>query len=300
MSYSGSSNMDDPISFSRSYSIPAGVEDDMDQNTIADVIHDLCGVLKNAEKSPSPIRGVGRKRLGSISSLSEEAQNFTYHLHTGPDQQTTVPRRRSVKLPELFNQRDELRPKTRINLALMLAWGVLQISSTSWLSGGWSKDNILLVEDVNYERRPYVSHRFPSAQRRDSFSSMTLDPPESPSHIADWVRDASLFALAVFLLEMCYNQSIEDMANDTEKDAGGKPHPLTPFLTASRKAKGVSEIMGTRYAQAVDACLRPPDVEMDAAGKPKDSSQLSRSIYTNIIWPLKASMKIFEPKENQE
>ena len=278
----------------------------MDQDTIADIIHDLCGLLKKAEGSP-PRNMRSRKRLGSLSSSqplstsNDEGQGLIYRLHSGPDEEAASPTRKSVKLPDLFKRPNELNPKTRVNLGLMLAWGVLQISSTSWLSGGWSKDNILLVEDTSSERRPYVSHRFPPTHRRDSRVSMssrrdshsTLDPPEPPYQMGDWARDASLFALAVFLLEMCYGQSIEDMAIESERDATGKPYPHAPFLTACRTAKGVISIMGSGYAQAVNACLSLPDVEMNDDGKPKDSLQLSKSIYVNIIRPLKASAEHF-------
>ena len=180
--------------------------------------------------------------------------------------------------------------RARVQLALMLAWGVLQISSTSWLKGQWTKDNLLLVMDDKNKPSPYISHAFQSG-RRDSHPSTLTPTPTISNQVMNFIKNASLFALGVFLLEVCHNRSIEDLAAVDEKDETGKPWAFTPFLTANRLSKTVKDEMGLQYAHAVDACLNFPCIEMNAEGKPKDPSGFARSIMKDIIEPLKIVAK---------
>ena len=175
--------------------------------------------------------------------------------------------------------------KSRIQIALMLAWGVLQISSTPWLNGKWTKDNILLVTDSQNNALPYVIHRFQSS-RNTLQRSTTLDP-EATNHIGAWIRSASLFALGVFLLEMGFSRSIEALAEPDEKGDEGRPTTHTQFLTAHRLANIVQDEMGLHYSQAVNACINHPEVDVDAEGNPKDPSEFAKRILNNIIKPLK-------------
>jgi hypothetical protein len=256
--------------------------DNVDQETMADVIYDLCALLKQPPERPPAMR----RRLGSISSPTSDG---CYNLFNEPDQLPNIQTRRSVRLAELLVKNDKLSMKSRVQIALMLAWGVLQISSTGWLSGKWTKENILLVTDAPNGPLPYVTHRFQSSRRmsqsqssRRPSNASTLDP-EATNHIADWIKNASLFALGVFLLEMCHKHTIEDLATAEENKAAQH----TQFLTAMRLAKGVQDELGLYYSQAVNACFNPPEIDMDSNGNPKDSSQFAKSILKNIIEPLK-------------
>ena len=240
---------------------------------------DLCAILKSCEEPPRPIR----RRLGSISDSS--GQN--YDLFSRSDPITT---RNSVVLAEHFRQRSILSNRFRVELALMLAKGVLQISWTSWLEGKWTKDNILLVTDAPNRRLPYVSHRFEPA-RRDSKAS-TLVPGTSNS-LAAWIRNPSIFSLGVFLIEVCFNQSIEDLATTDEKDGVGEASAYTPLLTAMRLSKRVQDELGLRYAQAVKACLDFPSVNLDHAGRPTDPDRFAQSMMKDVVGPLKTAADAF-------
>jgi hypothetical protein len=264
-----------PQATSPSGSCPISTTSPDTEENVANLVDDLCAIVKSREAPPRPVQ----RRLGSIS----DSNGHSYHLFSKSDLPTTIPTRSSVKLAEFFNQRSTLSNKNRVRLALMLAWGVLQISSTSWLRGKWTKDNILLVMDAPNKPLPYISHRFQSSRRNSKSSTLT---PTIPNEMADWIRNASLFALGVFLLEVCYNRAIEDLAIDEEKNERGEPSAYTPILTAMRLSNVVQEELGLRYAQAVNACLHLRDVEMDSQGQPRDYSQFAKSMMRNIIEPL--------------
>lgn len=245
------------------------------QTSPPDAINDLCMFFK-----PSPPR---RPRSGSISSAS----GLSVQLSPQANRVSTLT---SVKLTEVFAQRKTLTNRERVELALTLALAVLQISCTNWMKGKWTSDHLLLVTDASRKMHPYIVHRFQSS-RRGSIES-TLAPP-TVNQVADWIKNISLFALGVFLLEVCFNQSIEDLATPKEKQSNGDPWPYTPLLTAKRLSKAVQDHLGLHYAQAVSACLDAPDIDMDQAGEPKNSTQFEKSIQKNIVGPLKALSEMF-------
>lgn len=189
-----------------------------------------------------------------------------------------------MRIVELFGQSSKMSNKNRVQVGLMLAWGVLQISSTSWLEGHWTKDNILLVIDHPNKPLPYVSHHFQSSRRNSHSSTLT---PRRSNEITNWARNLPLFALAVFLLEICYYRSIEDLAQDIEMNEKGEPYALTSFLTATRLSHNVQNELGLKYAQAVKACLNL-DCEMDESGRVTDKVQFAKSMMRYIIQPLEA------------
>ena len=102
-----------------------------------------------------------------------------------------------------------------------------------------------------------------------------------------------MFSLGVFLLEVCYNQSIEDLATKDEKDGIGEASTYTPLLTAMRLSKIVQDELGLRYAEAVRACLDFPGVDLDLAGKPKDPDGFAQSMMKGIVDPLKIAADTF-------
>lgn len=128
-------------------------------------------------------------------------------------------------------------------------------------------------------RVPYVSHHFAASRRR---SVNTLRPTVS-NEVANWIKNDSLFALGVVLLEVCYNRSIEDLATSDEKGPDGQPHSLTPCLTAMRLSNTVQDKLGQQYADAVNACLYPSGFVMDAQGNPRNPTEFAKSIFKNVI-----------------
>ena len=240
---------------------------------------DLCPITK----SPTQPLRVVRRRVGSISDKS----GHNYDLFSRADAGLT---KSSMTLSEVYSKQTVLSNRHRVQLALMLAWGVLQISSTSWLKGKWTKDNIFLVMDPPNKPLPYLSHRFESA-RRDSLLS-TLSPT-TVDQVGEWVNNTSLFALGVFLLEMCFDSPIEDLASAKEKDRNGDVSDYTPILTARRLSKLAQDKMGICYAQAVNACLNFPHLDMDADGKPVNFPEFAKIVMRDIISPLKTVTEIY-------
>lgn len=192
-----------------------------------------------------------------------------------------------MTLSEVYSKENVLTNRNRVQLALVLAWGVLQISTTSWLKGKWTKDNIFLVMDAPNDPLPYLRHRFESA-RRDSLLPTLC--PTTRDQVGEWVGNTSLFALGVFLLEMCFNSSIEDLASVKEKENNGD---ASEFLTARRLSMLAQDQLGICYAQAVNACLNFPRLAIDADGKPVNFPEFAKIFMRDIISPLKTVAGVY-------
>lgn len=241
------------------------------------MVDDLCTHLKG----PFSRTHVRRRRLSSVSG----SNGCNYNLFLEPDPVTAARTKSSIKLAETFQKPSTMSRKHRMKLALKMAWGVLHVYSTSWLKGGWTKEHVLLLMDDANKPSPYLSHAFRSARRNSQSSTLA---PAISDRMEEWVKDATLFALGVFLLEMCHHRSIEDLASPKERPPSGEaPWSCTPFLTANRLAKTVQDEMGMDYAQAVKACLNLECTDTGLAAKLKGSSDFAKKMVNEIIEPLK-------------
>jgi hypothetical protein len=251
----------------------------VDQGSAQNTSDDLCPITK----SPTESSPTSRRRVGSIS----DGEGHNFNLFIRPGDATT---KSSTTLAEVYRKQSRLSRKNRVQLALTLAWSVLQISSTSWLRGKWTKDNIVLVTDTTAKPLPYLCHRFESSRRDSKLSTLS---PATRDQVSDWVNNTSLFALGVFLLEMCYDCPIEDLATSQEKNENGEASDYTPILTAMRLSKLAQDELGVCYAQAIKACLEFPKIDMDTNGKPADLSRFATIIMRDIISPLEKVAELF-------
>lgn len=183
----------------------------------------------------------------------------------------------------------QLHPRHRIHLGLMLAWGVLQISSTGWLEGYWTADNILLVKDNSERPKAYVTHLFePSQLDGEAAPSPTLAPLTVNNLLTTWTRNSVLFALGIFLIEMCYNKVITQLSEAEDMSAG----EAAPIFTALRLGKEVHNQLGLRYAEAVKACLKGP-TQSDTGEDAISHNDFAIYVHTNIVQPLQEAASFF-------
>ena len=60
-----------------------------------------------------------------------------------------------------------------------------------------------------------------------------------------------------------------------------------------RLSKVVKNDLGVRYGQAVNACLRFPDVDLDSETRSQYSSAYAKAIMTDIVEPLRITADVF-------
>lgn len=260
-------------------------------------ISDLCTLLSSLQDE-NPLEG---RRLGYINDKEgrkysvftiagkappNSATSSTYHLGEIFSRPSQQPNADQKPIHDALKT-TTLKTSERVRLALMLGWNALQLHSTHWLEDHWTKDNILLVIDPPNIPQPYVTHNFQSSSRRNSredLDELTLTPSRR-ERLTSWVPNEALFNLGVVLIEICYNKSIEELADANEKDEKGEPHSQTAFLTAMRLSKEVQDEFGIGYASAVRGCLRC-NFSSGQSEPDLGSEQFRTGFWQHIIKPL--------------
>ena len=168
----------------------------------------------------------------------------------------------------------KLTRRERLNLALTLASSVLQLHKTPWLNERWGKDDILFLEGTE---GPFVSKSFlpiSSAQPQNSFAPLKSLPI---------VRNETVFALGVILIELCLGSALENMRSEEDLGDDGTPNSLTDYMTARRLVSEVYEEGGGRYGDAVRRCIH---CEFDQRNASLDVEAFRQSFYQGVIQPL--------------
>lgn len=158
--------------------------------------------------------------------------------------------------------------ENRVSLARTLAWTLFEFHSANWVHRAFSPDNILLFstksEDVNFSwdfSSPYVVgfsvSRAANAQSgviNQAHADITpyLHPDRQGKQYIRFHRRHDLYSLGVVLLEIGRIQSLLDDEQRAEW-LGKNPENMKEML--EQKARGLRVRMGSRYAQAVLACL---------------------------------------------
>lgn len=172
----------------------------------------------------------------------------------------------------------------RLSLALTIASSVLQLYRTPWLRENWDKHDILINDagKGSYREQAYVSGSFttPSAehvtQQKTTFSI---------------VRNETLFALGIVLIELCLGQALESMRSPEDPlDATQKPNVLTNLSTSERLLESVYLEAGKRYGDAVRRCIY---CEFDQRRTTLDDDDFRQAVYDGVVAPLEDDMKDF-------
>jgi hypothetical protein len=157
--------------------------------------------------------------------------------------------------------------ENRVSLARTLAWTLFEFHSSNWVHRSFNPDNILLFE-TNTEgtlswdwSSPYVvgfsvsrAENGQSGVINQANSDVTpyLHPDRQGKKYIRFQRRHDLYSLGVVLLEIGKVRSLLDDGQKAEW-LGKNPDNVKAILV--RKAQGLRVTMGSRYAQAVLACL---------------------------------------------
>ena len=172
----------------------------------------------------------------------------------------------------------------RLSLALTIASSVLQLYKTPWLRENWSKHDILINEAGNdsYREQAHVS---------GTFSTSTPEEITQQKMVFQFVRNETLFALGIVLIELCLGQALESMRSPEDPlDANQKPNVLTDLSTSERLLKSVYSEAGTRYGDAVRRCIY---CEFDQRRTTLDDDDFRQAVYDGVVAPLEDDMKDF-------
>lgn len=137
-------------------------------------------------------------------------------------------------------------------LAVSLATGILQFHDTPWLESNWNRLGISVIEKNGklVARHPFLSR---SLQASDGQGSGGQHRDET----AGIIRNSTLFAFGILLIELCMGMSIDDLHTANELDGTGMKDGLSNFKTAARLLanEDISDRFGKRYSDVVYRCI---------------------------------------------
>ncbi|KAK4985214.1 hypothetical protein LTR50_006108 [Elasticomyces elasticus] len=166
----------------------------------------------------------------------------------------------------------------RLGIALTAASSHLQLHSSAWLKGVWSKDNIVFF--------PRSGASLPFRVDQPYLSQELLDgnTAAAPGQV-----DQTFATLAILLLELCFGVPIEESdVYQKYLSPDGQPNPVLNIAAAwdwSSGDKVVGEA-GVGYADAVDWCLSNRKVSASDQGWREE-------LYTRVVQPLQKCYEDF-------
>lgn len=258
----------------------------------------LCKIIQDSKEA---VERLGYLRHPS-RSFSQRIQ--VHNTSTTPSRRTVVP---VSSLALASNQTQgsmlALSRKQRFGIAASISWAVLLLSDTEWLSERLDADEIQLMLDIHKPRpqsdivqNTCVSH---------CFGSPTANPALSPSpsvavqFLNSHIRNKTLFALGILLIEMCLDRPFVDLRIEAEnrhqalrgirnQNVARPATMLEDFDIADKLTDKVYREAGSQYGYAVQRCLRCefPGINDE---KKFQFPQFRTDFYRGVVAPIQAT-----------
>lgn len=195
----------------------------------------------------------------------------------------------TVSLKALFAQ-TALERKDRLILGIKLASTLLQLHRTPWLKETWGKSDILFMKEcsgtqVVLVQKPFLSQPFIPPTCTIPPSRPTDEPSPGPE-----VRNKSIFALGVLLIELWFGQSLEDLRKPEDYGSHHQVNHITDFSTARRLSEDIYREAGDWYGDAVRRCIY---CEFDQRHNSLDSQALKEAVHRGVVAPLEENPTSF-------
>lgn len=250
--------------------VPRAVQTALEPLPDLQPIQDLCSTISDLQK---PQRNV------CLSLLANEIAKQKYgvllitpakQLPSGSDV-WSITSLGAVLDDSKFAQQD------RLKLAITLASSVLQLHETPWLEEQWGRETIFFVNRTGKPQydQPFVSQRFRGA----------VQPAASvvPHRMGRIIRNQTLYALGVALIELYYRKPIAELRQDVDgpqKTGNASEDLLTEFNTADRLAEDLLSEAGLRYSDAVRRCIH---CDFDQRSRSLEDTKFQTAVYQGVV-----------------
>ncbi|ORY17089.1 hypothetical protein BCR34DRAFT_583855 [Clohesyomyces aquaticus] len=231
----------------------------------APLIKDLCEVLTSQQQQA--------RCLGILNDTVAK-----HHLHSLKLPKPNTSSSQQVTLQQLLESRSGsgfgIKEKSR--LALTLACAVLQLHDTPWLAETWTMKDIYLMDPATSSLladQPYVSKSF-------------TPKPATPSQQAKksrFIRNSTVFALGVTLLEISYGQPLSAFTTPDDLDDNGNRTSMTQYFIADRLAENIHLRELRNYSDAVRRCVY---CTFDCSAFSLTDDDFRERFYQGVVVPL--------------
>jgi hypothetical protein len=246
----------------------------------AEQIEDLCRAFN---KLQSPQRDLC---IGYL--LDGLKRKHAIYLEPSPSQQQWA----AYSLKEVLAQTSKLHRRLtrhdKLKLAVDLASSVLQLYNTPWLEEQWGKDDVYFIHrpeasSASVFEHPFVCRKF-GAQVVSTAKTTTTS-----TTACRVIRNQTLFALGILLIELWYGKPIEELQTVPDLDCAGTPG--VTWCTAERLVEHEMEFdAGKRYSDAVRRCIR---CNFDSKETSLNNESFQQLVYDGVVKLLEKTLQQF-------
>lgn len=172
----------------------------------------------------------------------------------------------------------------RQRLAASLAIVLLRLHGTPWLDKQWGHREITFFSNGG---RVLVEHPFLSTK---------LDTPSTNRSPAVYftssaaIRNESLFALGILLIELCLHRPFEDLLLPADLNADGTKHATTEYCAALRLLDTITGEASLEYVEVTRQCI---ECHFNQGAASLDNEIFREAVYDNVVTVLEEEASRF-------
>jgi hypothetical protein len=219
------------------------------------------------------------KRRHGIYPVNTPAYNNTQHGWSACTLQQVLNKHVDVHQGSMLHN--------KFKLAVDLASSVLQLYRTPWLNDDLSSSDVYFVQRPDTPRSsicqyPFIKRKFPTTN--------VVQPRLHQASMHRVIRNPTLFALGILLIELLYETPIVDLQTDRDRDCEGTPGAV--WCTVVRLVdEEISFKAGQLYSDAVRRCIR---CDFNQKTSSLDDQDFQRAVFDGVVIPLEKSLKFFK------
>lgn len=193
-------------------------------------------------------------------------------------------------LPSFARQKGKLRARGRRHTALMASWSLLRLYSTPWLQTDLFQREISFIRG---DDGTLVDLLFISKQLEPAINLAAGPRCADPASLI-CIRNAWVYALGIFLIELCLGQTVTQLREPQDEIAGGQLPFLTEYQTAVRLIDEVEDQAGLRYSTAIRRCVR---CDFDERVYDLDNARFCKAFYKGVVALLEEDIRQLDGSE---
>lgn len=196
--------------------------------------------------------------------------------------------------------------KDRFGIAAAATWAVLYLAGSPWIGPDWAgKDSLTLFTEgqalQSFQIYPALSYVFRHAQLPPTTAGPGRSPYAQVGEIrAGIIRNRTLFALGILLIELCLDIRFEDLRREFGANPGSLPPstgtgtgtgtgmPLDDYEVANACMQRVYLEGGDLYGYAVQRCLRCEFPGRDVT-KSFEFEQFRSDFFQGVVAPVQVT-----------
>ncbi|RYP17413.1 hypothetical protein DL765_004543 [Monosporascus sp. GIB2] len=232
-----------------------------------------------------------------IRSLEDTDENQGRQFSLGHDKTDSPKIIEAVRLKSLLPSHEQsaqqrhpylsLPAKQRYGIATSVAWSVLHLSGTPWLSDYWDEKQANIFLEKSLEAREVLS-RHPCISR--VFSSLTVPGEPLTSDFKHLIPNRTVFALGILLIELCVNKTLTRIHKEGESATSASL--LDKYQAALGELDEVYRLAGDSYGYAAERCVKFSFQGRDLY-KDFEFSQFRQQFYDAVVAPVQATYLMF-------